>query len=77
MSPAPGTVRGQVLAPPASSTSGGGQLLDMVRGRSADGPARCRARLTTVLDDDFLLNLRLIHNLPPFLVLPGRSRRQP
>ena len=25
------------------------------------------ARLTTVLDDDFPLNLRLIHNLPPFL----------
>lgn len=29
------------------------------------------ARLTTVLDDDFPLNLRLIHNLPPFLFYRG------
>ena len=29
------------------------------------------ARLTTVLDDDFPLNLRLIHNLPPFLFCRG------
>ena len=27
--------------------------------------------LTTVLDDDFPLNLRLIHNLPPFLFCRG------
>lgn len=29
------------------------------------------ARITTVLDDDFPLNLRLIHNLPPFLYYRG------
>ena len=29
------------------------------------------ARLTTVLDDDFPLNLRLIHNLPPFVYYRG------
>ena len=29
------------------------------------------ARLATVLDDDFPLNLRLIHNLPPFLFYRG------
>ncbi len=29
------------------------------------------ARITTVLDDDFPLNLRLIHNQPPFLYCRG------
>ena len=33
--------------------------------------AAAGARLTTVLDDDFPLNLRLIHNLPPFLFYRG------
>ena len=33
--------------------------------------AAAGARLTTVLDDDFPLNLRLVHNLPPFLFYRG------
>ena len=33
--------------------------------------AAAGARITTVLDDDFPLNLRLIHNLPPFLYYRG------
>ena len=33
--------------------------------------AAAGTRLTTVLDDDYPLNLRLIHNLPPFLFYRG------
>jgi DNA processing protein len=33
------------------------------------------ARLVTVLDDDYPANLRLIHNLPPFLFVRGELRR--
>ena len=36
-----------------------------------DAAASSGARLTTVLDDDFPLNLRLIHNLPPFVYYRG------
>ena len=36
-----------------------------------EAAARAGAQLTTVLDDDFPLNLRLIHNLPPFLYYQG------
>ena len=36
-----------------------------------DAAASVDAKLTTVLDDDFPLNLRLIHNLPPFLFCRG------
>jgi DNA processing protein len=32
------------------------------------------ASLTTVIDDDYPLNLRLIHNLPPFLTFRGSLR---
>lgn len=33
------------------------------------------ARLVTVLDDDYPANLRLIHNLPPFLFVRGELQR--
>ena len=33
------------------------------------------ARLTTVLDDDYPANLRLIPDLPPFLFYRGRLER--
>jgi len=34
------------------------------------------ARLVTVLDDDYPANLRLVHNLPPFLFIRGEVREQ-
>jgi DNA processing protein len=40
-----------------------------------DMAAGARARLITVLDDDYPSNLRLIYNLPPFLFVQGRLRR--
>ena len=40
-------------------------------GLGVSGCDRCGARLTTVLDDDYPLNLRLIHNQPPFLLFRG------
>jgi DNA processing protein len=39
---------------------------DMVSSATADG-----TRLTTVLDDDYPINLRVIENLPPFLFYRG------
>ena len=41
----------------------------LLRDTAADG-----IRLTTVLDDDYPANLRLIHNLPPFLFYRGELR---
>ncbi|MEJ7831732.1 MAG: DNA-processing protein DprA [Nocardioides sp.] len=34
------------------------------------------ARLVTVLDDDYPANLRLVHDLPPFLFIRGTLRRE-
>jgi DNA processing protein len=42
---------------------------DMVSAVSADG-----TQLTTVLDDDYPINLRVIENLPPFLFYRGELR---
>jgi DNA processing protein len=42
---------------------------DMIRGLQSDGVG-----LTTVLDDDYPANLRLIYNLPPFLTYRGVLR---
>ena len=36
-----------------------------------EAAAARRARMTTVLDDDYPTNLRFIHNLPPFLFYRG------
>ena len=41
----------------------------MLEGTEADG-----IRLTTVLDDDYPVNLRTIYNLPPFLFYRGTPR---
>lgn len=43
--------------------------------RAVENAAAVRARLITVLDDDYPTNLRLIYNLPPFLFVRGRLRR--
>jgi DNA processing protein len=40
-----------------------------------EAAARIDARLVTLLDDDYPANLRLIFNLPPFLFVPGKLRR--
>ncbi len=40
-----------------------------------EAAARIDARLVTVLDDDYPANLRLIFNLPPFLFVRGKLRR--
>jgi|ERR1700674_523638 len=42
---------------------------DVVSSATADG-----TRLTTVLDDDYPINLRVIENLPPFLFYRGELR---
>jgi DNA processing protein len=42
---------------------------EMLEGARADG-----IRLTTVLDDDYPVNLRTIYNLPPFLFYKGTLR---
>lgn len=41
-------------------------VIEMLEATMADG-----CHLTTVLDDDYPVNLRLIHNLPPFLFYRG------
>jgi len=43
--------------------------------RAVEDAAAARARLITVLDDEYPRNLRLIYNLPPFLFVRGRLRR--
>jgi DNA processing protein len=43
--------------------------------RAMEAAAAVGARLTTVLDDDYPMNLRLIYNLPPFLFVRGRLRK--
>lgn len=53
-------------APPENWTAAWARADSEYRAATATG-----ARLTTVLDDDFPLNLRLIHNLPPFLFYRG------
>jgi len=42
---------------------------EVIESARADG-----YRLTTVLDDDYPVNLRLVHNLPPFLFYLGELR---
>ncbi len=39
--------------------------------RELGAAAKAEARLTTILDDDYPVNLRFIHNLPPFLFYRG------
>jgi DNA processing protein len=43
--------------------------------RAIDAASSVGARLITVLDDDYPANLRMIYNLPPFLFVRGRLRR--
>lgn len=45
------------------------EVTEMIRGVEAEG-----GRLTTVLDEDYPMNLRLIYNLPPFLFYRGELR---
>jgi len=40
-----------------------------------EAAAAVGARLITVLDDDYPANLRLVYNLPPFLFVRGKLRR--
>lgn len=43
--------------------------------RAIEAAAAIGARLITVLDDDYPANLRLVYNLPPFLFVRGKLRR--
>lgn len=43
--------------------------------QAIDEAASRGARLTTVLDEDYPTNLRLVHDLPPFLFYRGQLRR--
>jgi DNA processing protein len=43
--------------------------------RAIESAATVGARLITVLDEDYPANLRLIYNLPPFLFVRGKLRR--
>lgn len=55
----------------------GAELADLLH-RAEDAiadAARIGARLVTVLDDEYPANLRLIHNLPPFLFVRGAMER--
>jgi DNA processing protein len=54
--------------------------LDAAHRRAAEEIRRAReevgAKLVTVLDDDYPVNLRVIYNLPPFLFYRGRLERE-
>jgi DNA processing protein len=54
--------------------------LDAAQRRAAEEIRRAReevgAKLVTVLDDDYPVNLRVIYNLPPFLFYRGRLERE-
>lgn len=62
----------------ASLLAAGGDLgaqLERAAEAIADA-ASVGARLVTVLDDDYPANLRLIHNLPPFLFVRGELQHE-
>ncbi len=83
----PGGLQALLEAPPAERSADALEALRRLRESRDDLPAHrawaeelltatiaAGIRLTTVLDNDYPANLRLIHNLPPFLFYRGELR---